>query len=130
MSPRTARPILVMLGLGLVGLFFWTSPFAAPGSHYYRDMYDGWRTPDGRVTTLAVRLQEEEARYAATVNARQGLIRKYGPTKEDVNSWVFFFSLFYFSLLQGGPRRLHLFRLKKKKGGGCTVYQTCSNICS
>jgi hypothetical protein len=34
-----------------------------------------------------VRLQEEEARFTATVNARQGLIRKYGPTKEDVHSY-------------------------------------------
>jgi hypothetical protein len=86
MSPRPSRPLFAVLGVILVGLFFWSFPFSGPSSQYYRDVYDGWRSPEGRWVTLTERLQEEEVRYAATVKARQGLIRKFGPTKEEVQS--------------------------------------------
>jgi len=86
MSPRTARPIFAVLGVGLVCLFFWSFPFSGPSSQYFRDVYDGWRSPEGQWVTLAERLQEEEVRYAATVKARQGLIKKFGPTKEGIQS--------------------------------------------
>jgi len=49
-------------------------------------VYDGWRSPEGRQVTLSARLNEEELRYAATIKARQGLIQKHGPTKEEVHS--------------------------------------------
>jgi hypothetical protein len=86
MSPRTARPIFAVFAVGLVSLFFWSFPFSGPSSQYFRDVYDGWRSPEGRWVTLAERLQEEDVRYAATVEARQGLIKKFGPTKEKIQS--------------------------------------------
>jgi hypothetical protein len=36
------------------------------------------------VVSLAARLREEETRYAATLKAREGLIEKYGPSKEKI----------------------------------------------
>jgi hypothetical protein len=75
-----------MLGVGLVGFFCWSFPFSGPSSKYYRDVYDGWRSPQGRWVTLTERLQEEELCYAATIKGRQGLIKKFGPTKEEVHS--------------------------------------------
>ena len=86
MSPRAARPLLAMLGVGLVGFFFWSFPFSGPSSPYYRDVYDGWRSPEGRWVSLTERLKEEELRYATTTQGRQGLIQKFGPTKEEVHS--------------------------------------------
>ena len=35
---------------------------------------------------LSERLREEEMRYTATLKAREGLIRKHGPTREDIHS--------------------------------------------
>jgi len=86
MSPRT-RPIVATAALGLLCFFLWSSPFGGPDSRYYRDVYDGWRSPDGRQVTLAARLHEEDLRYAATIKARQGLIQKHGPSKEEVHSY-------------------------------------------
>jgi len=85
MSPRT-RPLVATAALGFICFFLWSSPFSGPNSRYYRDVYDGWRSPDGQQVTLAARLHEEDLRYAATIKARQGLIQKHGPSKEEVHS--------------------------------------------
>jgi hypothetical protein len=78
--------MFALLAVGLVCLSFWRFPFSGPSSQYFRDVYEGWRSPEGRWVTLAERLQEEEMRYAATVEARLGLIKKFGPTKEGIQS--------------------------------------------
>jgi hypothetical protein len=84
MSPRAARPLIATAALLFLCFVLWSSPFGSTG--YYRDVYDGWRSSEGRWITLAARLREEELRYAATVQARQGLIQKHGPTKEEIHS--------------------------------------------
>jgi hypothetical protein len=89
MSPRTARPILfATLALGLVGFLCWGPSFSGPGSQYYRDLYDGWRSasPTGRSRTLSEHLRAEEGRYVETLKGRQWLIEKHGPRKEEVQS--------------------------------------------
>jgi len=137
MSPRPSRPLLAVFGVILVCLFIWSFPFSGPSSQYYRDVYDGWRSPEGRWVTLSERLQEEEARYAATVKARQGLVRKFGPTKEEVQSyptagaytlWDFFIASFQCphhverigALGDGGKWICGVERLAKQKK--CVVY--------
>ncbi len=87
MSPRSARPVLLAtLALGLVGFLCWGPSLGGPTSQYYRDLYDGWRTPGQQPPTLADRLRAEEARYAETLKGRKWLIEKHGPRKEDVHS--------------------------------------------
>lgn len=91
MSRRSARPVLLAtLALGLVGFLCWGPSFGGP-SQYYRDLYDGWRSPDHRPPTLTERVRVEEARYAETLKGRQWLIEKHGPRKEQVQSWVIHF---------------------------------------
>jgi hypothetical protein len=89
MSPRSARPvILATLALGLVGFLCWGPSFGGSTSQYYRDLYDGWRSPgEQRPPTLSERLRGEEARYAETLRGRQWLIEKNGPRKEQVQSY-------------------------------------------
>jgi hypothetical protein len=89
MSPRTARPILLAtLALGLVGFLCWGPSFSGPGSQYYHDLYDGWRSASlsGRSRTLADRLRAEEGRYVETLKGRKWLVEKHGPRKEEVQS--------------------------------------------
>ena len=86
MSPRASRPLVATAAIGLLCFFLWSSPFGGPSSQYYRDVYEGWRSPEGRPVSLSARLREEELRYAATTKARQGLIQKHGPTKDGIQS--------------------------------------------
>ena len=80
MAPRTLRPLLItMTSLVVLGVFFWAPSFGV-GPLYYRD------PSDLRVVSLATRLHEEETRYAATLKAREGLIKKLGPTKEKITA--------------------------------------------
>ena len=80
MAPRTSRPMLfAMTALVALGLFFYAPSFGI-GPLYYRDPYRL------HVATLSERLREEEMRYTATLKAREGLIRKHGPTTEDIHS--------------------------------------------
>jgi len=80
MAPRTARPLLLtVVALVTLSLFFWTPSFGI-GSLYYRDPYSL------HVASLAARLHEEETRYAATLKAREGLIKKHGPSKEQIEA--------------------------------------------
>ncbi|KAH9165714.1 hypothetical protein EDB89DRAFT_2076570 [Lactarius sanguifluus] len=69
MAPRTARPLLLTV-----------APSFGIGALDYRDPYSS------RVASLAARLHEEETRYAATLKAREGFIKKHGPSKEEVES--------------------------------------------
>jgi hypothetical protein len=55
-------------------------PSFGVGPLYYRDPYRL------HVATLSERLCEKEMRYAATLKARKGLIRKHGMTREDIHS--------------------------------------------
>lgn len=81
MAPRTARPLLfAMIALGIFGVFFWAPSFGI-GALYYRDPYNL------TVASLAARLREEEARYAAVLKAREELIKKYGPSKEEIQAY-------------------------------------------
>ncbi|KAH9040719.1 hypothetical protein EDB85DRAFT_2272225 [Lactarius pseudohatsudake] len=57
-----------------------TAPSFGIGALYYRDPYSS------PVASLATRLHEE-TRYAATLKARQGLIKKHGPSKEEIESY-------------------------------------------
>ena len=76
---RTTRPMLfAMTGLVALGLFFWAPSSFGIGPLYHRDPYRL------HSASLSERLREEEMRYTATLKAREGLIRKYGPTKEDI----------------------------------------------
>ena len=88
MSPRSARPVLLAtLALGLVGFLCWGPSFGGSTSQYYRDLYDGWRSPgQERPPTLSERLRGEEARYAETLKGRRWLIEKHGPRKEQIQS--------------------------------------------
>jgi hypothetical protein len=71
MAPRNSRPMLfAMVGIVALGLFFWAPSFGI-GPLYYRDPYRL------HVATLSERLREKEMRYAATLKARKGLIRKH-----------------------------------------------------
>ncbi|KAH9988439.1 methyltransferase domain-containing protein [Russula compacta] len=82
MSPRTGRPVVfAAVALGVVCLLLWGPSF---GSH---ELYDGWHSPGPNPPTLADRLRAEEMRYVSTVRARQGLIQRYGPRKEDVQAY-------------------------------------------
>ncbi|KAH9054313.1 methyltransferase domain-containing protein [Lactarius vividus] len=82
MAPRTARPlILTVIGLVTLSLFFWAPSSFGYGGLYYRDPYSS------RAASLAARLREEELRYAATLKAREGLIKKHGPSKEQIVSF-------------------------------------------
>ena len=91
MAPRTLRILLVvMTSIVVLGTFFWEPEFEV-GPVCYRDssiprpVELTCKYPsNSREVSLAMRLQEEEARYAETVKAREGLIKKYGPTKEKV----------------------------------------------
>jgi hypothetical protein len=91
MAPRTSRPlILTMTTLIILGVLFWAPSFGI-GPLYDRDPYD--RDPYDRdpyslhVVSLAARLRKEETRYAATLKAREGLIKKYGPSKEKIQAY-------------------------------------------
>ncbi|KAH9021536.1 methyltransferase domain-containing protein [Lactarius hengduanensis] len=82
MAPRTARPLLLaVIGLVSLSLFFWAPSSFGYGTLYYRDPYSS------RAASLAARLREEETRYAATLKAREGLIKKHGPSKEEIESY-------------------------------------------
>ena len=91
MAPRTLRTLLIaMTSLVVLGTFFWEPEFDV-GPVCYRDssiprpVELTCKYPlNLREVSLAMRLQEEEARYAETVQAREGLIKKHGPTKEKV----------------------------------------------
>ena len=81
MAPRNSRHMLfAMVAIVGLGLFFWAPSFGI-GPLYYRDPY---RLPFG--SSLSQRLRDEETRYAETLKARKALIRKLGPTKEDIMS--------------------------------------------
>jgi len=81
MAPRNSRPMLfAMVGIVALGLFFWAPSFGI-GPLYYRDPY---HLPFG---SLSERLREEEMRYAQTLKARKGLIKKFGPTTEDIEAY-------------------------------------------
>ncbi|KAH9040702.1 hypothetical protein EDB85DRAFT_65729 [Lactarius pseudohatsudake] len=79
MAPCTVRPLLLTVGLVTLGIFFQAPSFGI-GALYYRDPYSS------PVASLATRLHEE-TRYAATLKARQGLIKKHGPSKEEIESY-------------------------------------------
>ncbi|KAH9171940.1 methyltransferase domain-containing protein [Lactarius sanguifluus] len=82
MAPRTARPLLLtVIGLATLSLFFWAPSSFGYGTLYYRDPYSS------RAASLTARLREEETRYAATLKAREGLIKKHGPSKEQIESF-------------------------------------------
>jgi len=82
MAPRNSRHMLfAMVAIAGLGLFFWAPSFGI-GPLYYRDRY---RLPFG--SSLSQRLRDEETRYAETLKARKALIRKLGPTKEDIMSY-------------------------------------------
>ncbi|KAI0301031.1 methyltransferase domain-containing protein [Multifurca ochricompacta] len=84
MAPRTLRPLfLATIILVVICLFFW-SPSLGSASLYYVDPYS-WGGPGA--PSLAGRVRDEEMRYMATLKARQGLVEKYGPTKEDIRSY-------------------------------------------
>ncbi|KAH9048309.1 hypothetical protein EDB84DRAFT_1457282, partial [Lactarius hengduanensis] len=71
MAPCTVRPLLLtVIGLVTLGIFFQAPSFGI-GALYYRDPYSS------PVASLTARLHEE-TRYAATLKARQGLIKKHG----------------------------------------------------
>jgi hypothetical protein len=55
--------------------FFGSSP------SYYRDVFT-------RSRSLNAWLNDEEERYAAFIQNRQQLIRKWGPTEVEVQPWV------------------------------------------
>ena len=79
MAPCTVRPLLLtVIGLVTLSIFFQAPSFGI-GALYYRDPYSS------PVASLAARLHEE-TRYAATLKARQGLIKKHGPSKEELES--------------------------------------------
>jgi len=79
MAPRTSRPMLFAItALVALGLFFWAPSSFGIGPLYHQDQYRL------HTASLSERLHEEEMRYTATLKAREGLIRKYGPTKEDI----------------------------------------------
>ena len=70
--------LFAITALVALGLFFWTpSPFGI-GPLYHQDPFRL------HTASLSERLHEEEMRYTATLKAREGLIRKYGPTKDDI----------------------------------------------
>jgi hypothetical protein len=71
--------LLAMIAIGALGLFFWAPSFGF-GPLYYRDPYHL------SFGSLSERLREEEMRYAETLKARKGLIRKFGPTKGDIEA--------------------------------------------
>jgi hypothetical protein len=71
--------LFAMVGIVALGLFFWAPSFGI-GPLYYRDPY---HLPFG---SLSERLREEEMRYAQTLKARKGLIKKFGPTTEDIEA--------------------------------------------
>ena len=71
--------LFAMTALVVLGLFFY-APSLGIGPLYYRDPYRL------HIATLSERLREEEMRYTATLKAREGLIRKHGPTREDIHS--------------------------------------------
>jgi len=85
MVPRNARPVILVTFLGFLILLFWGPPLSG-STHYYRDLYDGWRAPGAPPLTLVARLRQEELRYEATLKARKGLIERYGPEKEQVKA--------------------------------------------
>jgi len=72
--------LFTLTALVALGLFFYVPSFGI-GPLYFRDPYRL------HSATLSERLREEEVRYAATLKAREGLIRKHGPTKEDIHSY-------------------------------------------
>ncbi|KAI9452235.1 methyltransferase domain-containing protein [Lactarius psammicola] len=81
MAPRTTRPLLLtVIALVSLSLFFWVPSFGF-GTLYYRDPYNS------HVASLAARLRDEETRYAATLKAREGLIKKHGPSKEQIEAY-------------------------------------------
>jgi hypothetical protein len=71
--------LFAMTALVTLGLFFYAPSFGI-GPLYNRDPYRL------HIATLSERLREEEMRYAATLKAREGLIRKHGPNREDIHS--------------------------------------------
>ena len=71
--------LFAITALITLGLFFYALSFGI-GPRYYRDPYRL------RVAILSERLREEEVRYTATLEACEGLIRKHGPTREDIYS--------------------------------------------
>ena len=78
MAPRNSRQLLfAMIAIAGLGLFFWAPSFGI-GPLYYQDPY---RLSSG---ALSQRLREEEMRYVETLKARKGLIKKIGPTKEEI----------------------------------------------
>ena len=64
---RRFRPLLLCTFFGI-------------GPLHYQDPYCLY------LAMLSERLREEEMRYTATLKAREGLIRKHGPTREDIHS--------------------------------------------
>ena len=79
MALRNPRPVLIVLtSLVVLGVFFWTPSFGI-GPIYGRN-------PLNLQGSLATRLHEEEMRYRATLKAREGLIKKHGPTKEQIKA--------------------------------------------
>jgi hypothetical protein len=83
MAPYNARPLLLaMIALVLFTLFFW-APSLGFGSLHYRD-------PPPYVVrgpSLTERVREEEMRYASTLKAREGLIKKFGPRKNQIQAY-------------------------------------------
>ncbi len=81
MAPRNVRPLLfAMVGLALFTFLFWTPSLGFGSLHY----------PEPHVVrggaSLTERLREEELRYAATLKARTGLIKKFGPRKSQIQA--------------------------------------------
>ena len=70
--------LFAMIAIAGLGLFFWAPSFGI-GPLYYRDPYH--LSSRG---SLSQRLREEEMRYVETLKARKGLIKKIGPTKEEI----------------------------------------------
>jgi hypothetical protein len=79
MPPRPSvvalATFIAVSSLLLLHQFFGSSP------SYYRDVFT-------RSRSLTAWLSDEEERYAAFIQDRQQLIRKWGPTEVEVQPWV------------------------------------------
>ncbi|KAI9455892.1 methyltransferase domain-containing protein [Russula earlei] len=77
MLPRSS--FVALAAFLTIALVFVLRPFSVPSS-YYRDVFDQGRS-------LTTWLSAEEARYAALLQQRRQLIKKWGPTEVDVESY-------------------------------------------
>ena len=75
MSPRSS--FMALAAFLTIGIFLLRQSPATPS--FYHDVF-------GRSRALSTWLDNEEARYAGVVQARQELIRKWGPTDAEVES--------------------------------------------